>query len=500
MATSFITVQRLSKAYNAIPALIGVDLEIDSGEVHALMGENGAGKSTLIKCLSGAVRPDSGEVRVNGVMLPSGNSRAMEAAGIIALHQESPAFLHLDAVDNIFVGRELRRFGGFLDRSGMRRETQALMTRLGEKIDLGRPLEELSLAQRQMVSMARALSCRSRLLILDEPTASLSARETETLFRIIRQLQGEGVAILYISHRLEEVFALANRVTVLRDGRLVGTRPVSEVDRDELVRMMVGRELLAEEQRENSAAEGAVVLDVRKLSRAEWFRDVSFSVRAGEIVGFAGLVGAGRSEVATTIFGIERSTEGAVTVAGETLPTGSVPTAITRGIALVPEDRQHQGLVLPLSVGSNLLLAVQRKLSVGGFRSPRKEKEVVRRLMSDLAVKAAGADVAAATLSGGNQQKLALGKWLAATPRVLILDEPTRGVDVGAKAEIYRLIRRLGKDGMATLLISSDLPEVLALSDRILVMREGRLAGELSRADATEERILALALPGGPMP
>jgi len=495
MNPPFLDVSGLSKTYGGVHALAEVGLTLAPGEAHALLGENGAGKSTFIKCLSGAVRPDGGEVRVDGAALPPGDLRAAEAAGIVALHQESTAFPHLSAVDNIFVGREPRRVLGLLDRPRMEREARALLERLGERIDLRRPLEELPLAQRQMVGIARALSHQSRLLILDEPTASLSARETQTLFRIIRQLQGEGVAVLYISHRLEEVYALASRVTVLRDGRMVGTYPLADLGRDELVRRMVGRELLAEERPETPAAEGAVLLDVRGLGRTGRFQDVSFSLRAGEIVGLAGLIGAGRSEVAQAIFGIETPTSGTVTVRGEALPPGSVPAALTRGVALVPEDRQQQGLVLSLSVGQNLLLAVQGSLTAAGFRSARREQAVVTGLMQGLAVKAAGPDVPANTLSGGNQQKLSLGKWLATKPRVLLLDEPTRGVDVGAKAEVYRLIRQLARDGMATLVISSDLPEILALSDRILVMREGRLAGEMPRAGATEEKILALALP-----
>ncbi|BDI31195.1 ribose import ATP-binding protein RbsA [Capsulimonas corticalis] len=494
MNTPFLQVSGLSKAYNGVPALSGVSLAIEPGEVHALMGENGAGKSTLIKCLSGVVRPDGGSVQVDGAAVSSGDIRVSEAAGIVALHQESTAFAHLNAIDNIFVGREPRLGPGLLDRPRMRREAQALLDRLGERIDLDRPLEELSLAQRQMVGIARALSHKSRLLIMDEPTASLSARETQTLFRIIRQLQSEGVAILYVSHRMEEVFALSSRVTILRDGKLVETRAIADVSRNELVKLMVGRELLAEESRESATAPGEVMLDVRGLTRPGVFRDITFSVRKGEIVGLAGLVGAGRSEVAASIFGVDRPESGSVRVAGDTLAPGSVPKAIGRGVALVPEDRQHQGLVLPLTVGTNLLLSVLGSPAMGRFRAREKETTVVTDLMRDLSVKAAGPDIAANTLSGGNQQKLALGKWLAASPRVLILDEPTRGVDVGAKADVYRIIRQLASDGMATLLISSDLPELLTLSDRILVMREGTISGELSRAEATEEKILALAL------
>ena len=497
MNGSFLEISGLSKSYGGVPALSGVSLRLSAGEVHALMGENGAGKSTFIKCLSGAVRPNAGSVTVDGSPVMSGDIGAAEAAGIVALHQESSAFPHLDAVDNIFVGRELRRFGGRLDRPQMRRETQNLLDRLGEKIDLRKPLEELSLAQRQMVGIARALSHRSRLLILDEPTASLSARETQTLFRIIRQLQSEGIAILYVSHRMEEVFALASHVTVLRDGRLIETRSLPDLSRDELVRLMVGRELREEARRTGSETETPreIRLEVCGLSQPGRFADISFTLRAGEIVGLAGLVGAGRSEVADAVFGIERPTAGTVKIGGVPLVPGSVSAAIKRGMALVPEDRQRQGLVLPLSVSDNLILTKVAATERGRFRSAKREQAMTAESIQKLNVKTASPRNAVGTLSGGNQQKVSLGKWLATAPQILLLDEPTRGVDVGAKAEIYRYLRQLARDGMATLVISSDLPELLLLCDRILVMREGRIAGELSRAEATEEAILALALP-----
>lgn len=488
-------VRGVSKRFGGVQALTDVHLEIAPGQVHALVGENGAGKSTLIKILSGVHRPDSGEILVNGQPLPPGDVRAAEAAGIAVMHQESTAFPHLSAADNLFVGREPRRAGGLLlDRARMARETRALLDRLGEPIEPLRPVGELSIAQRQMVGIARALSRQSRLLIMDEPTASLSARETENLFRVIRQLRADGVSILYVSHRLDEVFALCDHVSVLRDGRPVATRPIGQITRGELIRLMVGRAvsevmMAADETHEP----GPVVLAVQNLTGAR-FRDVSLTVRAGEIVGLAGLVGAGRSEVARAIFGIDRYDGGSVVVGGKTLPPGSLRAALAQGVALVPEDRQHQGLVLPFSVGANLALAVQRRLAWRGFLSPQREAELAERLTRDLQVRAASIAVPAETLSGGNQQKLVVGKWLATNPRVLILDEPTRGVDVGAKAEVYRLIRELAREGLATLVISSDLPEVLTLSDRILVMREGMIAGELPRAEATQEKILALAL------
>lgn len=494
-----IEVRSISKAYGGVQALAGVSLDIARGEVHALCGENGAGKSTIIKILAGSVRPDAGEILVDGSRLRSGDVRSSEAAGVAVIHQESVAFPHLNTFDNIFVGREPRRMGRLLlDRAAMQRETRALLERLGEwgAFDPARPVGELSVAQRQMVGMARALSQDCRLLIMDEPTASLSERETGVLFALIRQFREAGVSVLYVTHRLDEIFELSDRVTVFRDGRHVATNPAGEMTRDKLIQLMVGRELLQVDHAPRKAsADGEVLLKVRDLSRKGTFSNVSFEVRAGEIVGMAGLVGAGRSEVARVIFGADRADSGAVLVNGSPLRGGSVREAMTRGVAMVPEDRQNLGLVLPMSVGTNLSLAVLRSLTRGGLTSSARERALVAELMTNLAVKAASASVTAQTLSGGNQQKLVIGKWLATNPRVLILDEPTRGVDVGAKAEVHKLVRRLAEQGMATLLISSDLPEVLAMSDRILVMRAGVIAGELPRHEATQERVLSLAIP-----
>jgi rhamnose transport system ATP-binding protein len=487
------------KAFGGVQALHDVSLSIAPGEVHALCGENGAGKSTLIKIIAGSVVPDSGDAQINGTLLPPGDVHAATAAGIAVIHQESTAFLHLNTEDNIFVGREPRRLSGlWLDRAAMLAQTHALLDRLGEHFDQRVPLFELTIAQRQMVGIARALSQSCRLLIMDEPTASLSARETDVLFRIIRQLRGDGVSILYVSHRLEEVFELSDRVTVLRDGQRVATQPTRELTRQTLIQQMVGREI------DDFAGAGykpqppgEVLLDVRKLTRAGVFRDVSLSVRAGEIVGLAGLVGAGRSEVAQAIFGIDPRDGGDVRVAGVPLPPSSTRAALEAGVALAPEDRQHLGLVLPMAVGVNLSMVVLSSLTNRGLISTRRETELVERLVRELSVNASSIGAPTETLSGGNQQKVMLGKWLAPKPRVLLLDEPTRGIDVGAKAEVHQLIRRLAARGMATLLISSELPELLAMSDRILVMRNGSISGELSRAEATQEKILELALPGG---
>jgi len=495
----FVEVARLrgiSKSFGGVRALINVDMEVVAGEVHALCGENGAGKSTLIKVLSGIYAPDEGQVAIAGRELPHSVHAAAEL-GVAVIHQESVACPDLNAIDNVFVGREVRRLGGLLlDRGAMERQTRDLLARLGEAVDLARPVGELPMAQRQMIGMARALSQRCRLLVMDEPTASLSSRESETLFGIIRQLRSQGVSILYVSHRLEEIFALADRVTVLRDGHRVATRRINELSTERLIDLMVGRavEQLPQEALPIEAPRTAM-LEVRNLSKTGDFEGVSLTVHADEVVGLAGLVGAGRSEVANAIFGITGYDGGSVRLGGEALPPCSVAASVRRGLALVPEDRQHLGLVLPMTVAENLSLTVLRSLTRWGLIHKRSENELMARIASELQVPAARMNLPAEALSGGNQQKVVLGKWLATRPRVLILDEPTRGVDVAAKSEIHRRIRQLASQGLATLVISSELPEILRLCDRILVMREGRITGELTRDQATEKKVLELALP-----
>ncbi len=489
-------VNRVSKAFGGVRALVEVDMTIQRGEVHALCGENGAGKSTLIKILSGLYAPDEGDVIIAGRALPHGVQAANEL-GVSVIHQESVACHDLDAVDNVFVGREPRRFGGLLlDRASMERQTRELMSQLGEVIDIARPVGELPLAQRQLIGIARALSQQCRLLIMDEPTASLSARESEALFRIIRQLRAQGVSVLYVSHRLEEIFSLADRVTVLRDGSHVATRLVGDLSPRALIELMVGREIepLGPDELRRPG-DSANLLEICGLTRVGAFDDVSLTVQAGEVVGLAGLVGAGRTELANAIFGLTSYDTGRVSVHGAPLRSSSVAASLRRGLALVPEDRQHLGLVLPMSAAENLSLIVLRSLTRWGLIRNRAEQELTSRLASEVQVRAAHLSLPAEALSGGNQQKLVLGKWLAACPRVLILDEPTRGVDVAAKSEIHRRIRQLASQGLGTLLISSELPEILRLCDRILVMREGRIAGELSREAATEQKVLELALP-----
>ena len=468
-------------------------MEIATGEVHALCGENGAGKSTLIKCLSGVTVPDSGTIQINGSALRLGDVANSELAGIAVIHQESTTFPDLNAVDNIFVGREIKNRFGLLDHRRMHDESVQLMSTLGEDIDILRPLSELPFANRQMVSMARALSRKCRLLIMDEPTASLSSRETEVLVMTVRRLRDQGVSVLYVSHRLGEIFELADRVTVLRDGRHVETCAISEITEPQLIKMMVGRGTHWI-QRRHTQEFGPTQLEVIKLN-GDAFADVSLSVRSGEIVGLAGLVGAGRSELARAIVGLDRYSSGEVRVGGHRLPANSVQASLKRGLVLVPEDRQHEGLVLPMTVTENMTMAVLPRLTRRGLVDRNKERRLVEELSKRLKLKAAGVHVLSDSLSGGNQQKLVLSKWLATEPSVLILDEPTRGVDVNSKSQVHQLIGELAAKGLATFIISSEIPELMTICDRILVMREGRISGELDAATATQEQILQLAVP-----
>ena len=490
-----IQLNNLSKSYVGVHALRNLSFEIAAGEVHAVCGENGAGKSTLIRLLTGVISPDEGQIHVRGRQLRTGSVQNSEDAGIAVMHQESSIFPDLNAVDNIFVGREVTWCKGLLlNRARMKQRTRELLDRLGASLDLESPVGELPLAQQQMVALARALSRECRLLIMDEPTASLSARETETLLNVVRQLRADGVSTLYVSHRLEEIFEIADRVTVLRDGQFVATHPVTELDIAKVIQLMVGRNI-GEVQCIESQGKREAVLVVDQLTRRGAFRDVTFSVHSGEVVGLAGLVGAGRSEIARAIFGIDRFESGSVRMNGTLLTQNTVRESMAAGIALVPEDRQREGLVLEMTVAENLSLATLPSLSRWFFVNRRQEAALVGSLMSRLSIKAAAPYVAAETLSGGNQQKIVLGKWLAHRPKVLILDEPTRGVDVGAKAQVHQIVRELAATGMATLVISSEMQELLSLCDRLLVVRDGRIVGELSCALATQAELLLLALP-----
>jgi len=489
--TALLTARGLSKSYGGVRVLDGVDFELQPGEVHALVGENGAGKSTFVKILAGAVRAESGGVALRGAPLPAGDPLAVRRLGVSVVHQEFTLVPELDVVDNVFLGRERGRT--FLRRAEMARAVRARLDELGVDVDVRMPVGQLSVAQQQLVEIARALELDAAVLVLDEPSASLSAREVARLLTVVRQLRDRGLGIIYISHRFDEIFAVADRVTVLRDGRHVATAAAAGLDRSQLIRWMVGREV-SEEFPAREAKPGAPALEVRGLSAAGRFRDVSFTVREGEIVGLAGLVGAGRTSTALAIVGAIDSV-GDVRVRGEHVRLRTPADAIDRGLAYLTEDRKGRGIFAELSTSTNITISFLRAFVRSGFISDTRERDAATRAARDFDVRAATLEQPAGTLSGGNQQKMLLARYLLEPRTVVILDEPTRGVDVGARAEIYALMNRLTSAGLAILMISSDLPELIGMADRVVVMREGRVTGEIERSALTPEVVMALAMP-----
>ncbi len=488
-AALHLVVTGIEKSFPGVRALSGVSFEVAPGEVHALLGENGAGKSTLIKIISGVYQPDAGVMHVGGRPLRFSSPDDARHAGIATIYQELLLFRDLSVAENIFMGHAPRSRGGWLDWKTMAARTEALLASL-EITDLAprRIVGSLSVGNRQRVEILRALSQEARFLIMDEPTAALTEYDVRRLFDLVRRLKSRGVGIVYISHRMDEIFQIADRVTVLRDGAHVGTRKVTETSSAELVQMMVGRQI------ENlfpkvAAPIGLPVLEVRDLVRRPLTRGISLTVRAGEIVGLAGLVGSGRSELAQTIFGVTPAESGQVTMSGKPVQIRSAAGARSLGIAYVPEDRATQGLVRPMTVRENFSLASLAKVARFGFIDRAAERRMAEAGVNRFRVRTGSLDQVVGRLSGGNQQKIVLGKWLANQPKLLILDEPTRGIDVGAKAEIHRLMCALAAQGLAILMISSELPEVLGMSDRVLVMREGRLVAEFARAEATPEAV-----------
>jgi ribose transport system ATP-binding protein len=479
----------LTKSYGGVTVLAGVGLELASGEVRALVGENGAGKSTLIKILSGAVVPDAGEVYLDGERLPAGDPLAVRDRGVSVVYQELTLVPDLTVADNVFLGRERGRVS--LRRAEMRREAQRLLDELGVRVDAGATVRALSVAHQQMVEIARALVTEARVLVLDEPSATLSGSEVERLFAVIGQLKGRGLSVIYVSHRLEEIFAIADTVTVLRDGRLVLTTGASALTKNTLIRHMVGRDV-SEEFPARSPAIGETVLEVEHLASPPRFRDLSFSVKRGEILGVAGLVGAGRTSAALATIGALART-GQVRLHGRPVRFRTPAEAIANGVAYVTEDRKGHGLFPVLGVDENIAVTHLGRFARGGVLSIGRRAAHVQTAMRDLDIRASRITQPAGTLSGGNQQKALVARYLVKPPAVLIVDEPTRGVDVGARAEIYRMLNRLTAEGLAVVMISSDLPEVLGMSDRIVVMREGRLAGELAGSEATADAVMALA-------
>lgn len=491
---ALLRVSSIRKSFGAVQALDGVSYDLRAGEVHALVGENGAGKSTLIKIITGAVEADSGEIEINGQIVTANNPVKAKQLGVAAIYQQPALFPELTVAENIALGVEGSGLWRRVDWKSRRAKASELLARIGAEFDTEVLAGSLSMPEQQMVEIARSLGASARILILDEPTASLTEREVEALFRVIRELRAQGVGIVYISHRLEELFEIGDRVTVLCDGRAVATHGISEVDERELIRLMVGRELSAVFPK-RPVPLGETLLEVRGLGcRPGGVKDVSFSIRAGEILGFSGLVGAGRTELARTLFGITPADEGEIQLRGKPVEIRSPAQAIVRGIAYVPEDRRRHGVILEMPIAANTTLACLQQIARFGFLDFAEENRVAARFTAQLGVKTHSLFAPAGSLSGGNQQKVALGRWLATSPAVLILDEPTQGIDVGAKAEIHSLMCDLAERGMAIIMISSELLEILGMSDRIAVMRAGMIMGVLDRAEATQDRILALAL------
>jgi rhamnose transport system ATP-binding protein len=482
----------VSKSFAATQALRDMSLQVLPGEVHAIVGENGAGKSTLIKIMTGVYQPDGGEIICDGQPVTLRSTQEAQAAGIAAIYQEPMVFPDLNVAENIFISNRTK--GAFMRWSELYREAVALIAQLGVTLDVRRAASGLTLAEQQTVEIARALSLSVKVLIMDEPTASLSAHEVARLLAIARALKDRGVAVIYISHRLDEIFRIADRVTVIRDGQHISTRPIAEVTEDGLVHDMVGRALESFAVKTAANPHGEVALSVKGLGRAGVFHGISFDLAKGEVLCLAGLVGARRTDVALALFGIAPATEGQISLDGQHVAIRTPRQAMDLGLAYVSEDRRKLGLAMALPVFVNISLASLRKLlGTFGLIDRKAEAAMAERYRQQLAIRAPDSATEVGKLSGGNQQKVMLAKWLETRPRILIFDEPTRGIDVGAKAEVHGIIRALAAEGVAVLVISSDLPEVLALADRVLVMREGRQAGILPIEEATQERVIGLA-------
>jgi rhamnose transport system ATP-binding protein len=490
---SLVAAVSVGKSFAGINALQDVSFELNAGEVHALVGENGAGKSTLVKILTGASQLDSGTVAINGEPVSHHTPASAHAAGIAAIYQQPALFPELSVAENIALHLENGSLWRRVDWKHRKREARDLLERAGASIDPETPVRELSMPEQQLVEIAKALGTSAGVLILDEPTATLTDREVDRLFRLIRELRQQGKGIVYVSHRLDELFSIADRATVLRDGRVVGTRAMGSLDRQSLIQMMVGREVAALFPK-RTIAQGDVILETRKLGcRATGIHDVTLQVRAGEIFGIAGLVGSGRTELANILFGLTPG-DGKILLRGRPAIIASPQQAVRLGLGYTPEDRRHFGAILPMSIAANTTLASLPAIASHGFLDFGEERDVSLRLARQLEVKAPSIFTPVANLSGGNQQKVVLARWLATKPAVMILDEPTQGVDVSAKAEIHGLIGELAAAGTAIILISSELPEILGMSDRIAVMRSGTIVATLPRAEATPEKLLALAL------
>ncbi|MGM0903468.1 MAG: sugar ABC transporter ATP-binding protein [Bacillota bacterium] len=489
-----ITMQGIYKAFGTNQVLTGVDFELKEGEVHALMGENGAGKSTMMNVLTGLHSLDKGKITVDGKETYFKNPKEAEQAGVTFIHQELNIWPEMTVLDNMFIGKEPKNAFGLIDSAKMKRLATEQFARLDVSLPLDQEAGSCSVGEQQMIEIAKALMTKARVIIMDEPTAALTEREIKKLFEVISSLKKEGVSIVYISHRMEEIFAICDRITVMRDGKTVDTKPIPETNFEEVVKKMVGRELTDRFPQRNSIP-GETVLEVKNLAGKD-FRNVSFSIRSGEIVGVSGLMGAGRTEIMRGIFGLDLLESGEVILNGKKVTIKNANQAVNLGIGFITEDRKDEGLVLDFSIKDNIALPSLNSFAPKGLIKEKDEKDFVEMLIKRLTVKTESADTRVGDLSGGNQQKVVIAKWIGISPKVLILDEPTRGVDVGAKREIYQLMNELTDRGVAIIMVSSELPEVLGMSDRILVVHEGNITGELPKETATQENIMTLATGG----
>ena len=485
----------ICKSFGGNPVLKDAGMKLEDGEIHALMGENGAGKSTLMKILTGVYTRDAGEVKVDGKSVCYSGAKAAEEAGIVFIHQELNVLYDLTVEENMFLGKEIKGRFGTCDKGAMRREAGRILERLGVKIDPASPMDRLSVGQQQMIEIAKAFMVDAKVIIMDEPTAALSESETKVLFEVVRGLKKKGVSIVYISHRMEEIFALCDSITILRDGSYIGTEKICDVTMADIIKMMIGREI-GERFPERHVKTYGDVLEVKHLSAEGLFEDVSFTVQGGEVLGVAGLMGAGRTEIMQGLFGNIKGTTGEIFVDGMKMENTTPKEAIRNGFAFISEDRKTEGLMLEETIKKNISLPNLGKISDRGVLDFEKEKRLVTEGIEELRIKCTGPLQTCNTLSGGNQQKVVFAKWIHTDPKVLILDEPTRGVDIGAKKEIYNIINKLAGNGVAIVMVSSELPEVLGMSDRVMVVHEGRVTGFLDKEEANQENIMTLATGG----
>ncbi|TQR25345.1 sugar ABC transporter ATP-binding protein [Bacillus safensis] len=490
-----IEMHNIHKAFGKNTVLSGVSFDLVTGEVHALMGENGAGKSTLMNLLTGLYSLDQGTIQIDGKETAFKNPKEAEQHGIAFIHQELNIWPDMTVLENLFIGKEIYTKLGLLDTKKMKVLAQTQLDRLSVNLSLDQEAGSCSVGQKQMIEIAKALMTDAKVIIMDEPTAALTEREIEKLFQVIESLKKEGVSIVYISHRMEEIFAICDRITIMRDGKTVDTKAIPDTNFHEVVKKMVGREL-TDRYPERTPSTGDIVLEVKQASKKGQFQDINFSVKAGEIVGVAGLMGAGRTEMMRSLFGLDPLDQGEIWVHGKKAVIKKPSDAVKLGIGFITEDRKDEGLMLDASIRENIGLPNLKSFSPKGLIDKKTEEDFVDLLIKRLTIKTASSDISARSLSGGNQQKVVIAKWIGIQPKVLILDEPTRGVDVGAKREIYQLMNELTDRGVAILMVSSELPEILGMSDRVLVIHEGTINGELDKTEATQERIMTLATGG----